>query len=179
MARFRGQLDGATINLLIFTRTQICPTFSGNILNWESQLLNEAGSNANINLYVWQSINVRNPPDGMRIAPGAWDRTVQVWEAFSGKTLLTYRGHAGIVYAVAWSPDGKYIASGGGTPDGTVQVWHADTGEQVLLYRGHCIRSQSVHSVTWSPDGTRLASVRLGSGVRVWEAAIMEIPGGN
>ena len=119
---------------------------------------------------AWVRRGLAWSPDGMRIASGAWDRTVQVWEAFSGKTLLTYRGHAGIVYAVAWSADGKYIASGGGAPDGTVQVWHADTGEQVLLYRGHCIYSQSVHGVTWSPDGTRLASVQLGSGVRVWDA---------
>ena len=41
-----------------------------------------------------------------------------------GTTLYTYRGHAGNpVYAVAWSPDGTRIASGGG--DNTVQVWQA------------------------------------------------------
>ncbi len=37
--------------------------------------------------------------------------------------LYTYRGHSGAVYAVAWSPDGKRIASG--SDDNTVQVWVA------------------------------------------------------
>src|SRR5260370_30012387 len=52
-----------------------------------------------------------------------------------GTTLYTYRGHAGSVYAVAWSPDGARLASGGG--DNTVQVWDAATGSHVFTYRGH------------------------------------------
>ncbi|WP_052890564.1 WD40 repeat domain-containing serine/threonine protein kinase [Thermogemmatispora carboxidivorans] len=82
-----------------------------------------------------------------------------------GRTLLTYRGHSAGVQSVAWSPDGRRLASG--SDDGTVQVWEADTGKQLLTYRGH---SAGVQSVAWSPDGRRLASGSDDGTVQVWEA---------
>src|SRR5205807_7693829 len=48
------------------------------------------------------------------------------------KSLYTYRGHAGSVTAVAWSPHGQDIASAG-TLDGFVQVWDANTGNMILI----------------------------------------------
>jgi len=91
-------------------------------------------------------------------------------------TYLTYRGHAGRVTAVAWSPDGKYIASGG--DDHTIQVWNALTGTRLLISQGH---SGGVPAVAWSPDSTLIASASAGpsiSGapasdntVQVWNAA--------
>src|SRR5947209_3884383 len=75
-----------------------------------------------------------------------------------GTRLYTYHGHAnaqyGYVSAVAWSPDGKRIASG--SDDSTVQVWDAIDGGNVFTYRGHA--SWGVLSVAWSPNGKRIAS---------------------
>jgi HEAT repeat protein len=82
-----------------------------------------------------------------------------------GSTLFTYRGHTSEIESVAWSPDGKRIASG--SADNTVQVWDATTGSQLLTYRGHTNR---VESVAWSPDGTRIASGNADTTVQVWEA---------
>ncbi len=75
-------------------------------------------------------------------------------------TYLTYRGHAGRVTAVAWSPDGKYIASGG--DDHTIQVWSALTGTRLLVSQGH---SGGVPAVAWSPDSTLIASASAGPSV--------------
>ena len=99
---------------------------------------------------------------------------MQVWEAASGERLLTYRGHAGVVCALAWSPDGRWLASAGGAPDKTVQVWEAASGERLLTYRGH---QRSVHGVAWSPDGRSIVSVGLGTGendARRWEVSTGE-----
>src|SRR3989442_11956943 len=52
-----------------------------------------------------------------------------------GTMLYTYRGHFNAVSGVAWSPDGKRIASA--SYDKTVQVWDAATGKRLVTYRQH------------------------------------------
>jgi hypothetical protein len=76
---------------------------------------------------------------------------------------VTYRGHSQQVFAVAWSPDGRRIASGGG--DQTVQVWNAADGSHVFTYRGHV---GNVDAVAWSPDGRRIASGGADGTVQIW-----------
>jgi eukaryotic-like serine/threonine-protein kinase len=80
--------------------------------------------------------------------------------------LYTYHGHSAAVYAVAWNPDGKRIASG--SNDGTVQVWDAADGGHVFTYRGH---SDVVEALAWSPGGKRIASASDDNTVQVWVAA--------
>ncbi len=82
-----------------------------------------------------------------------------------GTLLCTYRGHTTAVESVAWSPDGRRIASA--SDDNTVQVRDASTGSHVFTYRGH---TAAVYAVAWSPDGTRIASSG-GITVQVWDAA--------
>ena len=88
---------------------------------------------------------------------------VQVWDASIGTHLLSYKGHSGSVRTVAWSPDGRHIASG--SSEKTVQIWDANTGANVYTYHGH---SSPVNAVAWSPDGRHIASA--GYGVHVWQA---------
>ena len=52
-----------------------------------------------------------------------------------GSNVFTYKGHSDVVKSVAWSPDGKRIASG--SYDNTVQVWDAADGSNVFTYKGH------------------------------------------
>ncbi len=61
-----------------------------------------------------------------------------MWDAATGKELLTLRGHSGDVNSVACSPDGKRLATA--SADQTAKVWDAATGKELLTLRGHSDR---------------------------------------
>ncbi len=63
-------------------------------------------------------------------------------------TILAYKGHTDIVNTVAWSPDGKRIASG--SDDHTIQIWDDATGKMLLTNNDNTL---AVNKVAWSPDG--------------------------
>jgi WD40 repeat protein len=87
-----------------------------------------------------------------------------------GTTLLIYTGHSYYIWSVAWSPDGKRIASG--SWDQTVQVWDAMSGKSVFIYHGHAGAQNGVFTVAWSLNGKRIASGGGDKTVQVWDAFI-------
>ena len=79
---------------------------------------------------------------------------------------LIFTGHLASVNALAWSPDGKFIASA--SDDTFVQVFDAATGTRRLIYRGH---TEEVAAVAWSPTGQLIASGGQDRTVQIWNAA--------
>ena len=69
----------------------------------------------------------------------------------------------GDIWTVAYSPDGKQLATGG--IDGAVRVWNPETGEATATYLGHKL---AVHSLAYNASGTLLASGGRDGAVRVW-----------
>jgi GTPase SAR1 family protein len=84
----------------------------------------------------------------------------------TGFTLrCTLRGHTDWIGRIAWSPDGRLLATP--SADRTVRVWDADTGQTVRTLEGH---TGEAHTVSWSPDGRLLASGGNDKTVRLWDA---------
>lgn len=89
---------------------------------------------------------------------------VGIWNLADGTEEGRLAGHAGEVNAIAFSPDGSRIATGGA--DQTVRIWDARMFTEIVQLRGH---SSYVWSLAFSPDGTQLVSGSGDGTVRVWD----------
>ncbi|TWH43478.1 AAA-like domain-containing protein [Dulcicalothrix desertica] len=72
-------------------------------------------------------------------------------------------GHQNEVYGVAFSPDGKTLASA--SKDKTIKLWNVTTGQQISSLTGH---KNEVNSVAFSPDGKTLASASSDKTIKLW-----------
>ena len=102
--------------------------------------------------------------DGQQMAVGTSAGT-WIYDAHTLELLSHLQGHRDIVAALAWSPDGSQIATGGW--DNTMRLWDVSTGEQTGLIQG----DDQFVAVAWSPDGNTIAASTWGSGVLLFDAA--------
>ena len=117
-------------------------------------------------------------PDGERVVSAAWDGTIRIWNATTGRELSTLRYAAtppssdAIINSVAINSDGTLIATSG--RDGVVRLWDPATEKEIHRFGdagGDPALDPGSPRVRFSPRGDRLASGRTDGTVRVWDVS--------
>jgi WD40 repeat protein len=85
------------------------------------------------------------------LATAGLEGNAKLWDAQTGKELLTLSGHTGQVFSIAFSPDGNTVATASG--DKTAKLWDALTGKELLTLHA----PDGLTSVSFNPDGSQLA----------------------
>ena len=82
-----------------------------------------------------------------------------------GKLARKFVGHADALYALALSPDGKTMATGG--YDQKIKLWDLTTGKEKTTLKGH---NGSINGLAFRPDGKVLASASADRTIKLWDA---------
>ncbi|MCI0535874.1 MAG: hypothetical protein L0Z50_11680, partial [Verrucomicrobiales bacterium] len=89
---------------------------------------------------------------------------VREWKVADGTPLRTFEGHRDALYALALSPDGKTLATGG--YDQKIKLWNVETGKETKTLSGH---NGAIYGLAFRPDGKLLASASADRTVKLWD----------
>jgi len=108
--------------------------------------------------------DIQFSPDGDRIAVARDDAVAKVYDTAKGEEIAAFKGHSGIVFAVAFSPDGKKLVSGG--DDNIARIWEASTGKELATFKAHI---DSVRCVAFDPTGEIPVTGSADKTVKIWQ----------
>uniref|UniRef100_A0A915MGH1 Uncharacterized protein n=1 Tax=Meloidogyne javanica TaxID=6303 RepID=A0A915MGH1_MELJA len=112
-----------------------------------------------------QLINqVQFSPDGRTIASASFDKSIKLWDGWTGKFQTSLRGHVGPVYQIAWSSDSRLLVSG--SADSTLKVWNMQKRKLGQDLPGH---GDEVFAVDWSPNSECVASGGKDKVLKLWK----------
>jgi RNA polymerase sigma factor (sigma-70 family) len=146
----------------------------GKLLTWDGGRLTDVRTGAALCIVGPMAAFVPHPflaPDTKTCywpSPDYGDFSLRGHDVTRNRELPALKGHNGSVVAVAFSPDGKSVATG--SSDGTVRLWERATGKALHVLRGHD-RPSRVGGLAFAPDGKTLASGGDDGKVILWDPA--------
>lgn len=145
--------------------------YLASILNPDAQfptLLNELNGGREKHLNLHWYVAAAFAPDSRLFALSEWGPTpgVTLWETAGLRKIATFGGFSSVVWAAAFSPDVKRLATGS-TGNEAIQFWNIESHETVLTLEG---RGSAFDSVAFSPDGNILAASNWRGVLHLWRA---------
>jgi len=144
-----------------------CPA---DLRRWEWYYLQHISDQSSVTLHGHQQGQWPNAlaisPDGRRLASGATDGEIKVWDLEDLAELMTLRGHVKNISSVAFSPDGSLMLSS--SRDRTARIWDVNAGTELVRFTGH---SSYVYSAVFDPTGDRALTTGHDGRMIVWDVA--------
>jgi WD40 repeat protein len=104
---------------------------------------------------------------GKILASGSKDKIVKMWSLETGKEIYSFKSHTDDVLSVAFSPDGKLLASSAGGNDKTIKILQL-AENKVKTLTGHSDWFGGITSLAFSPDGKTLISGSQDKTIKLW-----------
>ncbi len=105
-------------------------------------------------------------PTGRQLAIGKSNGNLDLIDAETGEVIWAIAAHRGPISALAYSPNGQWIASGSGFGESAIRIWDAASGREVAAVGGH---SAWISALAFSADGSRLASASAEQTICLWD----------
>ena len=103
-------------------------------------------------------------PTGLNMSSGHYDGILRLWDINTGEVIHTIDAES-VVQSIAYSPDGRIIATGGSYENGLIKLWDIGTGFLLHTLPGH---TSGVDHLEFSPDGTLLVSGSYDGSIIIW-----------
>ena len=153
----RGYSGGNLLNLLLHLELSVRGYDFSGLAVWEAYLRNAALPNVNFqgadlvrSVFTDAFVGINSvalSPDGALMAV-ATESEIHVWKVSNGQLFAIFQGHTDLVWAVAFSPDGRTLASAGA--DQTIRIWDLETLHYRQILEGH---TNWIWSIAFAPDG--------------------------
>lgn len=125
-------------------------------------------------IHRYPVVDIAFSVDSTRAATVAEDGTVAIWDPSSFQLIDAFKGHMGGAHGVAFSPDGRRLATGGGVSRDAVMLWDLSTRHELLVLAG---QGSVFHSVAISQDGRRVFAGGSQGTLSVWDTGSLQSVG--
>ncbi len=154
--------------------------------SWDKQvILWDVSTNTEITTLTGHQLQVSSvafSPQGKLLATASFDRTIRLWQLRATEEyeaqfqnhpccslLGSLSGHTRAVLAIAFSPDGKILATG--SDDNTIKLWKVSTGQLITTLLGH---SWSVVAIAFTTDSETVISASWDKTIKLWRVSTAE-----
>ncbi|KAG8687657.1 hypothetical protein FRC11_006832 [Ceratobasidium sp. 423] len=143
-------------------------SFDGTLMVWEVPDNLPVARGNPLRGHTDQVMSLAFSPDGARVVTGSADCTARVWNIFEqSSSPILFEEHKGVIWSVAFSPDGHFVASAGGSGDNTIRLWDPTDGSPIA--EPLTSHTDDVNAVAISPDGKTLTSGSRDTTLLVWD----------